>query len=147
MGRDQGGWTQPCLLDMTTAHPSVGSSQFLHLCALASDRSHRSIEMAMCECPMSFHNSHPRHPAHPPITSQLQWRIKTESEPQEHSLHPTIPISMSSFCFPLLFMAVVLCHCVAPLQCHLKCSQSKKKTSRHSNLCGSQSFFWSVREE
>lgn len=36
MGKDQGGWTQPCLLDMTIGHHSLVSSQSLPLCLLAS---------------------------------------------------------------------------------------------------------------
>lgn len=104
--------------------------------------------MATCECPVSLHDSQPRRLAHPPVASQLQWRIKTGSEQQEHSLHPTIPVCISSFCFPLLLVAAVVCHRVAPLQCHLKCSQSKKKTSRRSHLFVWQTvIFWSVREE
>lgn len=57
MGGDQEGWTQPRLLDMTMAHHSLGSSQPLHLGALASEVTGVSIWPCLdVPCPSTTHN-------------------------------------------------------------------------------------------
>lgn len=135
-GRDQGGWTEPCLLHMTVGHHSLVSSQSLHLCPLGSE-----ITVLLkwprlgTACPSTTHAR--RYPPDPSMTKPATIRGKD-------CHHSVITLSISSLWFPLLGAAPIVLHPYR-ITCNMV---SLKKNSRHSNLLMWQKvILLKVREE
>lgn len=135
-GRDQGGWTEPCLLHMMVGHHSLVSSQSLHLCPLASEITGvLKWPRLGTACPSTTPAL--RYPPDPSMTKPATMGSKD-------CHHSVITLPISSFWFLLLGAAPIVLHPYG-ITCNMV---SLKKSSRHSTLLMWQKvILLKVREE